>query len=142
LLAKYEVGLIISGYSYVNPAGKSSQRQQGIYDDRFIGPYRQITGRVHKYSSKIALQIVHGGRQALATPEYPHTLAPSAVKDSSSGITPQAMTGEQIQQTISRERLIISAMIRVLFSTDPPHLSLRWLVYGEIELLSRKPWAT
>jgi len=99
-LAKYEVGFIISGYSYVNPAGKSSQRQQGIYDDRFIGPYRQITGRVHQYGSKIALQIVHGGRQALATPEYPYALAPSAVKDSSSGITPQAMTGEQIQQTI------------------------------------------
>ncbi len=64
-LAKYEVGLIISGYSYVNPAGKSSQCQQGIYDDRFIGPYRQITERVHKYTSNIALQIVHGGRQAL-----------------------------------------------------------------------------
>jgi len=99
-LAKYEVGLIISGYSYVNPAGKSSERQQGIYDDRFIGPYRQITERVHKYTSKIALQIVHGGRQALTTPEYPHALAPSAVKDSSSGITPQAMTKEQIHETI------------------------------------------
>ena len=99
-LAKYEVGLIISGYSYVNQAGKSSQAQQGIYNDRFIEPYRQITGRVHKYNSKIALQIVHGGRQALITPEYPHTLAPSAVKDSSSGITPQPMTEEQIQRTI------------------------------------------
>ncbi|HIH87564.1 MAG TPA: NADH:flavin oxidoreductase [Methanosarcinales archaeon] len=99
-LAMYEIGLIISGYSYVNPAGKSSQAQQGIYDDRFIGPYRQITGRVHKYGSKIALQIVHGGRQSLITPEYPYTLAPSAVKDSSSGITPQAMTEEQIQRTI------------------------------------------
>jgi len=99
-LAKYEVGLIISGYSYVNPAGKSSQCQQGIYDDRFIEPYRQITERVHKYGSKIALQIVHGGRQSLVTPEYPHTLAPSAVKDSSSGTTPQAMTEDQIQQTI------------------------------------------
>lgn len=99
-LAKYEVGLIISGYSYINPAGKSSQRQQGIYDDRFIEPYRQITGQVHKYCSKIALQIVHGGRQALTSPEYPYGLAPSAVKDASSGITPQAMTKEQIQQTI------------------------------------------
>jgi 2,4-dienoyl-CoA reductase-like NADH-dependent reductase (Old Yellow Enzyme family) len=99
-LAKYKVGLIISGYSYVNPAGKSSQLQQGIYDDRFIGPYRQITEQVHKYGSKITLQIVHGGRQALITPEYPRALAPSAVKDSSSGITPQAMTDEQIHQTI------------------------------------------
>jgi len=99
-LAKHEVGLIISGYSYVNPAGKSSNRQQGIYDDRFIGPYRQITERVHRYGSKIALQVVHGGRQALVTPEYPQTMAPSVVKDSSSGKVPQAMTEEQILGTI------------------------------------------
>ena len=99
-LAKHEVGLIISGYSYVNPAGKSSKRQQGIYDDRFIGPYRQITERVHKYDSRIALQVVHGGRQALVTPEYPQTMAPSAVMDTSSGKMPQAMTEEQILGTI------------------------------------------
>ncbi|MCL7413918.1 MAG: NADH:flavin oxidoreductase [ANME-2 cluster archaeon] len=99
-LAKYEIGLIISGYSYVNPSGKSSPRQQGIYDDRFIGPYSTITERVHKYTSKIALQVVHGGRQALVTPEYPRTMAPSAVKDTSSGKLPKAMTEEQILATI------------------------------------------
>jgi len=60
-LAKNEVGLIVTGYSYVNPAGKSDGLQQGIYDDRFIGPYRKIVERVHSYESKIVLQIVHGG---------------------------------------------------------------------------------
>lgn len=99
-LAKYRVGLIITGYSYVNPSGKSSQRQQGIYDDNFIGPYRQITERVHRFDSKIAVQIVHGGRQALVTPRHPVTMAPSAVRDSRSGKTPAAMTEEQILDTI------------------------------------------
>lgn len=99
-LAKYEVGLIISGYSYVNPAGKSSRRQQGIYTDRFIGPYSAITERVHRYESKIALQVVHGGRQARITPEYPRTMAPSAVRDTSSGTIPRAMTNDQILATI------------------------------------------
>jgi 2,4-dienoyl-CoA reductase-like NADH-dependent reductase (Old Yellow Enzyme family) len=99
-LAKNEAGLIITGYSYVNPAGKSSKRQQGIYDDRFIKPYSQITRQVHKYDTRIALQIVHGGRQALVTPIYPTTLAPSAVKDSSSVKVPAAMTEAQIHRTI------------------------------------------
>ncbi|HUW68505.1 MAG TPA: NADH:flavin oxidoreductase [Candidatus Nanoarchaeia archaeon] len=99
-LAQNEVGMIITGYSYVNPAGKSSSHQQGIYDDRFIEPYRHITEQVHKYDSKIALQIVHGGRQALVTSEYPVTIAPSQVRDSSSGKVPAAMTEEQIHQTI------------------------------------------
>ncbi|MBE0524302.1 MAG: NADH:flavin oxidoreductase [Methanosarcinales archaeon] len=99
-LAKNEVGLIITGYSYVNPAGKSSKRQQGIYNDKFIEPYKQITEQVHKYDSKIILQIVHGGRQAMVTPEYSVTIAPSEVKDSLSGKVPTAMTEEQIHQTI------------------------------------------
>ncbi|TKY92397.1 MAG: NADH:flavin oxidoreductase [Candidatus Methanomarinus sp.] len=99
-LARYDVGLIITGYSYVNPSGKSSKRQQGIYSDRFIDPYRMITERVHRYNCKIALQIVHGGRQALVTPDYPVPLAPSAVRDSSSGITPAIMDEKQILKTI------------------------------------------
>ena len=99
-LAKYDLGMIITGYSYVNLAGKSSKHQQGIYTDQFIEPYRQITERVHRYPSKIALQIVHGGRQAMISPEYPCPIAPSAVRDSSSGITPTAMPESMILQTI------------------------------------------
>ncbi len=99
-LAKNEVGLIITGYSYVNPRGRSSDKQQGIYDDSFIEPYRMITSRVHKYKSKIVIQIVHGGRQAKPTPEYPIPIAPSAVTDTSSGITPMEMTEADILETI------------------------------------------
>ncbi|ADE36166.1 NADH:flavin oxidoreductase [Methanohalophilus mahii] len=98
-LAKNEVGLIVTGYSYVNPAGKSDDLQQGIYDDRFIGPYRKIVERVHSSGSKIVLQIVHGGRQSMAQHGYP-LLAPSEVEDSSTGKLPRAMTEEEILETI------------------------------------------
>ncbi len=99
-LAKNEVGLIITGYSYVNPRGRSSDKQQGIYDDSFVEPYRRITSRVHKYKSKIVIQIVHGGRQAKPTTKYPIPIAPSAVTDTSSGITPREMTETDILETI------------------------------------------
>ncbi len=99
-LAKNEVGLIITGYSYVNPRGRSSDNQQGIYDDSFIEPYQDITSRVHKYKSKIVIQIVHGGRQAKPSTKYPIPIAPSAVTDSSSGITPIEMTESDILETI------------------------------------------
>ncbi|MGP8321808.1 MAG: NADH:flavin oxidoreductase [Methanosarcinaceae archaeon] len=99
-LARNDVGLIITGYSYVNPRGRSSDNQQGIYDDSFIEPYREIISRVHKYKSKIIAQIVHGGRQAKPTSQNPILLAPSAVTDSSSGITPMEMTEADILETI------------------------------------------
>lgn len=99
-LARNEVGIIITGYSYVNPRGRSSDNQQGIYDDSFIEPYQYITSRVHKYKSKIFIQIVHGGRQAKPTTKYPIPIAPSPVTDTSSGITPIKMTEADILETI------------------------------------------
>ncbi|ABE51920.1 NADH:flavin oxidoreductase [Methanococcoides burtonii] len=98
-LAREDVGLIITGYSYVDVKGQSDERQQGIYDDRFIGPYREIVSRVHKYDSKIFLQIVHGGRQSIVK-EGVALLAPSAVEDPASGKVPVEMTEEDIFDTI------------------------------------------
>jgi 2,4-dienoyl-CoA reductase-like NADH-dependent reductase (Old Yellow Enzyme family) len=99
-LAKGEVGLIITGYSYVLPGGQSDDHQQGIYEDRFIEPYRKITDRVHRYRSKIVLQIVHGGRQADISQEYPVPMAPSAVKNGLSAVVPKEMTEEDILKVI------------------------------------------
>ncbi|AKB36014.1 2,4-dienoyl-CoA reductase [NADPH] [Methanosarcina siciliae C2J] len=99
-LAINEVGLIITGYSYVLPGGQSDNLQQGIYDDRFIEPYRKITERVHKYRSKIVLQIVHGGRQADISDEYPVPVAPSVVKDGHSSVIPREMTEQEILEMV------------------------------------------
>ena len=99
-LAKGEVGLIITGYSYVLPGGQSDAYQQGIYDDRFIEPYRKITDRVHRYGSRIVIQIVHGGRQADISDEHPVPIAPSAVKNGRSAIVPREMTEEEITEMI------------------------------------------
>ena len=95
-LARSEVGLIVTGYSCIHPCGWSDANQQGIYDDRFIEPYRRITERVHKYRSRIVLQIVHGGRQADVSQKNPVPIAPSAVKDGHSATVPKEMTEEEI----------------------------------------------
>jgi len=42
-LAKNEVRVDYTGFSYVLPGGKSIIYQQSIYDDRFIEPYMKIT---------------------------------------------------------------------------------------------------
>jgi 2,4-dienoyl-CoA reductase-like NADH-dependent reductase (Old Yellow Enzyme family) len=99
-LAKNDVGLIITGFSYVLPSGQSVIYQQGIYDDRFIEPYMKITEMVHRYRSKIVLQIVHGGRQAVVSEEYPVPMAPSEIKDELSGVVPREMTEQEILEVI------------------------------------------
>jgi 2,4-dienoyl-CoA reductase-like NADH-dependent reductase (Old Yellow Enzyme family) len=60
-LAKGEVGLIISGYSFVSPEGQSTSGQLAAYDDRFVPGLKKMVQAVHAAGGKIALQIVHGG---------------------------------------------------------------------------------
>lgn len=99
-LAKGGMGLIITGYAYVRPDGKSSLNQAAIYDDKFIPAYKKTVKRVHKYKTKIALQIAHGGRQTKPEICGCTPLAPSAVTDSSSGITPKEMNESDILDII------------------------------------------
>ncbi|WP_342305462.1 NADH:flavin oxidoreductase [Methanolobus sp. ZRKC5] len=99
-LARNDVGLIITGYAYVNPKGKSDRLQQGIYDDRFIEPYKKIVSRVHEHGSKIVVQIMHGGRQTMLSAKTPIMLAPSAVTNKRNGVTPEEMTEEEVLETI------------------------------------------
>lgn len=99
-LAKGGVGLIITGYAYVRNDGKSSPRQAGIYDDKFISAYKRITDRLKPYGSKIVLQIAHGGRQSRPELCEGTPLGPSPVTDKSTGITPREMEVEDILDII------------------------------------------
>ncbi|MHC1745875.1 MAG: NADH:flavin oxidoreductase [Negativicutes bacterium] len=102
-LAQNDVGLIISAHSYVqHPLGKASIRQNAIYEDRFITGYKQVTETVHRYGAKFVLQISHAGRQTTSdlidnlTP-----VAPSAVTNGVTGITPRELSEAEIQQLIA-----------------------------------------
>jgi 2,4-dienoyl-CoA reductase-like NADH-dependent reductase (Old Yellow Enzyme family) len=60
-LAKGEVGLIITGYAFVHPEGRTSSRQTGAHDDRLLSGLAGMARSVHAAGGRIALQLVHGG---------------------------------------------------------------------------------
>ncbi|WP_461833200.1 NADH:flavin oxidoreductase [Desulfothermus sp.] len=60
-LAKGEVGLIITSHAYVDKKGQASPWQLGVYSDKLIDGLKKIPETVHKYCSKIFLQIAHSG---------------------------------------------------------------------------------
>lgn len=62
-LAEGEVGLVISGHAYVHPGGKASPRQIAAYDDRFLAGLAGLAEAVHRFPSRVFLQIAHAGRQ-------------------------------------------------------------------------------
>lgn len=98
MLAANDVGLIITGQAYVqHPTGKAGARQNAIFDDRFIEGYRKLADVVHEHGAKLVMQVSHAGRQSLsALKDGVSPVAPSAVTDTSTGITPRALTEEEI----------------------------------------------
>lgn len=60
-LAEGEIGLILTGYANIVKEEQPNAGMFGIYDDSFIDGYKQLTKVVHKYNSKIFLQVAYGG---------------------------------------------------------------------------------
>ena len=98
-LAKGKVGLIITGYAYVNEIGKSRPTQSGIHSDELIEGWAEHTNAVHNQGAAIAMQIAHAGCNSFVIPEGENALGPSSMK------MPQAclcrdMTAVEISETI------------------------------------------
>lgn len=96
-LAKGGVGLIVTGYAYIDPKGKSMAGQNAMYEDRLIGPYARIVKRVHRHGAKILMQLVHGGRQAwVGGKAAGHLIGPSAVQNPETELEVREMSVEDI----------------------------------------------
>ena len=101
-LAKGGVGLIITGYAYVQENGHCMPFQTGVFRDDNIPGLRKLADAVHAEGGKIALEIAHSGRQtvpALLGGQTP--MAPSAMEaDPFFHTVPRAMTTAEIRETI------------------------------------------
>jgi 2,4-dienoyl-CoA reductase-like NADH-dependent reductase (Old Yellow Enzyme family) len=68
-LARGNVGLIITGHAYVSPEGQAAPGQLGICTDGHVPPLKEMVGKIHDAGGKIAVQLSHGGRYALKSPD-------------------------------------------------------------------------
>jgi 2,4-dienoyl-CoA reductase-like NADH-dependent reductase (Old Yellow Enzyme family) len=62
-LARGDVGLIISGFMYVDPLGRVLKHMLGIHDDKMISGLRKVVESVHQAGGKMVFQLGHAGRQ-------------------------------------------------------------------------------
>ena len=101
-LAKGGVGLIITGFAYIQGNGHCMPLQTGVFSDDNIPGLRKLVDAVHEEGGKIALQIAHAGRQT--TPALIGGLkpmAPSAIEaDPLFHTEPREMTTGEISETI------------------------------------------
>ena len=98
-LAKGGVGLIITGYSYIQESGKAFDKQMGVTNDDYIPGLSRIAETVHNNGDdcKVALQIAHCGRQSRF---LENTIAPSALEEKLTRKIPREMTIDEIRDTV------------------------------------------
>ncbi|MCP4896105.1 MAG: NADH:flavin oxidoreductase [bacterium] len=100
-LADGGIGLIISSYLYVQPVGKQTPGQVGIYSDALLPGITRLATAVHERGGKIVGQIVHCGGQADSrTNGGLHPVAPSAVESPGYRETPQALSRMEIDEIV------------------------------------------
>ncbi|MBW1858997.1 MAG: NADH:flavin oxidoreductase [Deltaproteobacteria bacterium] len=100
-LARGEVGLIITGFTYVMPNGQALPGQLGIHNNAMTPNLRKLTKAVHAAKGKICMQIVHAGVQTGVKDRGTLPVwGPSAVHDKLYGWTPKPVTQKEIKETV------------------------------------------
>lgn len=97
LRAREGVGLIVTAGCSPDEAGRAAAGSFSLDHDELIDAHRAITTAVHAEGGRVALQILHFGREGF----HGGIVAPSAIRLVSSLFTPRALTEEGIQRTIA-----------------------------------------
>lgn len=95
-LAKNEIGLICTGYARILKEEQPNAAMMGIYEDGFIPEYQKLTETVHKYGSKIMMQLAYGGTKTTFRTEGRTIFSPSDIPDPSTHTAGTPMTKQDI----------------------------------------------
>lgn len=98
--ASGEWGMIITEGQSVSAVGNGFSNHLGIYEDKMMEQGKKLTEAVHAAGSKVCLQLMHSGRQAIYVNKDEMAVAPSPIKDPTLKYTPREMTIADMEQTL------------------------------------------
>lgn len=93
-------GLIVVEATAVDPIGRISKEDLGLWEDGQIEGHRILVDHLHRYGAKAGVQLGHAGRKAQVG--FGRVLAPSEIPFSEAYKTPEAMDQEQIDQAVEQ----------------------------------------
>jgi len=94
-------GLIIAEMTDVEPDGRISDYDLGLWSDEHIPEFRRIADEIHKYDAKFGIQIAHAGRKAedAAVP-----VGPSDIPAGDRYKKPRPLTTEEVHAMVGKFR--------------------------------------
>ncbi len=119
-------GLIIVEMTDVEPDGRITDHDLGLWSDEQIPALRRIVDAAHAHGSKIGIQIAHAGRKAedAAVP-----VAPSAIAFDEGWKTPRALTTDEVRGMVGKFRDAVERAVRAGFDTIELHGAHGYLIH-------------
>lgn len=121
-------GLIIMEMTSIDPDGRITDYDLGLWSDHQIPAYQKIVTEVHKYGAKIGIQIAHAGRKA---EDSYQPVGPSNIPfaEDSELIPPRALTVKEIKNIISQFKEAAKRAVLSGFDTIELHGAHGYLIH-------------
>ncbi|MGM7722926.1 NADH:flavin oxidoreductase/NADH oxidase [Metabacillus sp. Hm71] len=102
-------GLIIIEMTDVEPDGRISDYDLGLWSDEQIPALKRIVDACHEHGAKVGIQIAHAGRKA-EDAEVP--VAPSAIPFDENSKTPRELSTDEVKEMVEKFRLSIRRAVK------------------------------
>ncbi|MFC5712963.1 NADH:flavin oxidoreductase/NADH oxidase [Thalassorhabdus alkalitolerans] len=119
-------GLIIIEMTDVEPDGRISDYDLGLWSDEQIPAFARIIDEAHKHGAKAGIQIAHAGRKAEDAEE---PVAPSAIRFSEKYKVPRELTTDEVKEMVEKFRLAVRRAVKAGVDTIEIHGAHGYLIH-------------
>jgi NADPH2 dehydrogenase len=130
------VGLIIQEATAVEPRGRISANDLGIWEDSQIEGLKNIVETCKRYGAKMGIQLAHAGRKCEA--ENERIIAPSPIAFSEEYRVPNEMTKQEIQDVIQSFKNAAKRCIEIGYDIVEVHGAHGYLINEFMSPLTNK----
>ena len=118
--------LIIIEMTDVEPDGRISDYDLGLWSDDQIPALKRIVDACHQYGAKVGIQIGHAGRKAVDAKE---PVAPSAIPFDENSKTPRALSTDEVKEMVEKFRLAAQRAVKAGVDTIELHGAHGYLIH-------------
>lgn len=118
--------LIIIEMTDVEPDGRISNFDLGLWSDSQIPALARIIEGCHQYGAKVAIQIGHAGRKA---EDATVPVAPSAIPFNENSKTPRALSTDEVKKMVEKFHLAVARAIKAGVDTIEIHGAHGYLIH-------------
>lgn len=119
-------GLVIIEMTDVEPDGRISDYDLGLWSDDQIPALARIVEACHQHGAKVGIQIAHAGRKA---EDAPVPVAPSAIPFDEKSKTPRALSTEEVKDMVEKFRRAVRRAVQAGFDTIELHGAHGYLIH-------------